>query len=468
MTGSIRKRLLAILLSAIGGVWLITTVASYLDTRHEVGEMFDAQLAQGARTLLSLSNHELSELGGAAPEGGHVHFMPENLGQVSGGRHPHRVVYQIWSTDSDKLLVRSDQAPTEALSELRQGFSDRQVRGQRWRIYSLPGQGSHLMIQIGERYRDRDELIHAAVLRTSIPMLFALPVLGLLIWFGVGRALGPLTVLTREIGNRAAAHLEPVQQAAAPAEIAPLIIALNHLFDRLQQAFDNERRFTADAAHELRTPLAALRTQAEVALRAQDDSSRNQALRQVLRGVDRATRLVEQLLTLARLDPETGLQQTAAVDLCNVAMETLAELEGGAAQKQIELSLTEPCDGRVNGHAPSLAILLRNLVDNAIRYTPAGGNVAVAVRHDGRQRILEVADSGVGIPEEERQRVFDRFFRRPGSEATGSGLGLSIVHRIVELHHGTIELSQAQLGGLLVTVRLPMAEVSTFRTDTKR
>lgn len=452
---SIRARLLAILLSATGGVWLVTTTASYLDTRHEVGEMFDAQLAQGARTLLSLSSHELSELRGTEPGGGHVHFMPDDLGSVTGRRHEHRVVYQIWSAGSGKLLIRSDQAPTRALSEIRYGFSDQRVQGQRWRIYSLSGKDSDLIVQIGESYRDRDKLINDAVLRTSLPMLFALPVLGLFIWFGVGRSLAPLTRLAREIGSRAPNRLEPMQETEAPQEIAPLIDALNHLFDRLQQAFDNERRFTADAAHELRTPLAALRTQAEVALRAQDDASRAQSLRQVLRGVDRATRLVEQLLTLARLDPETGLQQTAPVDLCAAAMETLAELAGSAAQKRIELSLSEPCDGRVDGHAASLAILLRNLVDNAIRYTPAGGNVAVTVRHDGAQVVLEVADSGAGIPEEERQRVFDRFFRRPGSEATGSGLGLSIVRRIVELHHGAIELDRAALGGLLVRIRLP-------------
>lgn len=455
MTGSIRKRLLAILLSAIGGVWLLTTVASYLDTRHEVGEMFDAQLAQGARTLLSLSSHELGEIGGTVPEGGHVHFMPEDLNQISGGRHPHRVVYQIWSTDNNRLLIRSDQAPTEALSDLQHGFSDREVRGQRWRIYSLSRRDTHLVVQIGERYRDRDELIRAAVLRTSIPMLVALPLLALFIWVGVGRSLKPLTRLAREVCSREPTRLEPVREVEAPEEIAPLINALNHLFDRLQQAFDNERRFTADAAHELRTPLAALRTQAEVALRARDDAGRAQALRQVLRGVDRATRLVEQLLTLARLDPETGLQQTAAVDLCAVTMETLAEQAGSAAQKQIELSLNEPCDGTINGHAASLAILLRNLVDNAIRYTPAGGSVAVSVRRAGMQVVLEVADSGAGIPAEERQRVFDRFFRRAGSEGNGSGLGLSIVHRIVELHHGAIELDRAALGGLLVRVRLP-------------
>lgn len=454
--GSLRARLLTILLTATGAVWLLTAVGNWFDTRHEMGEMFDAQLAQAARTLLSLSSHELDELrdvGGT--EAGHIHFIPRNLGALTGHRHENRVAYQIWSAESGRLLIRSEQAPPLPLSDVRHGFSDRTVNGERWRVFSLADTESDFMVQIGESYHDRNALANESVARLSLPMLLALPVLGLLIWFGVGRALLPLTQLTRQIGDRAPERLEPVAADSAPQEIAPLVTALNRLFERLQRAFDNERRFTADAAHELRTPLAALRTQAEVALRAADDAGRRQALQQVLRGVDRATHLVQQLLTLARLDPEGGLPQPSTVELCALATEVLVDLDGAALAKSIELSLREPCAGTVTGNAHSLAALLRNLVENAIRYTPAGGRVEVAIDHRETHIQVQVEDSGPGIPEEERDRVFDRFFRRPGSEGDGSGLGLSIVRRIVELHHGDIALSDSPLGGLKVTVSLP-------------
>ncbi len=454
---SIRARLLAILLSATVGIWLLTALSSYLDTRHEIGEMFDAQLAQAARTMLTLSRHELDELRDVGIDGGHIHFIPENLGPLSGHKYEHRIAYQIWSTANGKLMIHSDRAPDTPLTDVQHGFSDRRIRGELWRIFSLTDSQSGFTVQIGEGYGIRDALTGHIVLRLGLPMLLALPLLGLFIWAGVGRALMPLTRLTGEVGRRAPTRLEPVEVSGAPREIAPLLAALNQLFGRLQQAFDNERRFTADAAHELRTPLAALKTQAEVALRAQDDAGRQQALRQVIRGVDRATHLVEQLLTLARLDPDTGLQETSGVDLCHLAAETLAELAGGATEKGIELSLDAPCHGAVQGHPASLAVLLRNLVDNAIRYTPAGGSVAVSLQRTDDSVVLEVVDSGPGIPADERERVFDRFFRRPGSQGNGSGLGLSIVSRIVELHQGRIELGESALGGLLVKVYFPVA-----------
>lgn len=452
---SLRARLLAILLSATATVWLLTAITSYLDTRHEIGELFDAQLAQAGRTLLTLSRHELYEMSEHGSDDGHIHFIPENIGQLAGHHYEHSVAYQIWSTETGKLMIHSDRAPETALSDISHGFSDSLVDGKAWRVFTLTDPDSEFMVQLGESYDLRDELTSHIVLRLGLPMLLALPLLALIIWLGIGRALAPLTHLTREIGHRAATRLDPVGDLAAPAEITPMVTALNRLFARLQLAFDNERRFTADAAHELRTPLAALRTQAEVALRASDDASRGQALRQVILGVDRATHLLEQLLTLARLDPDTGLQHATALDLCTLTRDTLAELASHAAGKQIELALNEPCQGTCPGHATSLTILLRNLVDNAIRYTPAGGSVEVSLRHVGTEQLIEVADSGPGIPAAEHGRVFDRFYRRVGSGGNGSGLGLSIVQRIVELHGGHIELDQSTLGGLLVSVYLP-------------
>ena len=243
--------------------------------------------------------------------------------------------------------------------------------------------------------------------------------------------------------------------AGVPEEVSPLVGALNDLFVRLEQAFNSERRFTADAAHELRTPLAALKIQAQVALRAGNETERQVALENVLRGVDRATRLLEQLLTLARVDPETAAASYAPVDLHDLAASAIKDVAQMAHAKHIELSLEAAPTCLVSGDAAQLALLLRNLLDNAIRYTPEAGRVSVAIQQ-GLGVELQIRDSGPGIPAAERERVLQRFYRIPGSGMEGSGLGLSIVQRIVELHGARLALADNAPGpGLLVKVIWP-------------
>lgn len=454
MKPSIRRRLLVTLLSIITLVWLFTALQSYRETQHEIEELFDAQLAQSARTLLTVAGHELAELEGI-PETAHIHFLPTDADDNNGHEYEHKLAYQLWIQPQNKLILRSFMAPESPLSNRENGYSNEQVHGEPWRIFSLYDPDSGFQIKMGESLTIRQELSAEITQRMAIPMFIALPLLAMMIYFGIGRGLQPLQSLTRSIARREPGHLQRVDAQNTPSEIEPLVTALNQLFQRVETSLDNERRFTADAAHELRTPLAALKVQAQVAQRSQNETERNHALEQVVNGVQRASRLVEQLLTLARLDPQKAEAAFVDVALCPVAEETLATLEPLAREKAITLQLQCDTERKVLAQAESMAIVLRNLTDNAIRYTPQGGTVAITIEEKNGKVELSVADSGPGIPESERESIFNRFYRLAGQEIEGSGLGLSIVQRIAELHQANIGLQQSRLGGLEVTLQFP-------------
>jgi two-component system, OmpR family, sensor histidine kinase QseC len=303
-------------------------------------------------------------------------------------------------------------------------------------------------VQAPENDEERHELINRIAWRLIAPALFGLPLLGAWVWLAIWRGLKPLDAVADDIAARDAQRLHALTPESAPREIRPLVEAINKLFGRVDQALEAERRFTADAAHELRTPLAALAAQAQVILRARDDAERSHAIEQLIASSRRATRLVDQLLTLARLDPENAAA-AETVRLDRLAEEICAAHGVGAVEKNVALELSA-VPAMVNGNADMLRILLRNLVDNAIRYTPGGGKVTVAVAPG----VLSVTDTGPGIPATERERVFDRFHRLAGQDTEGSGLGLSIVARIAERDGATLSLAEGEGGaGLRVTVR---------------
>lgn len=440
-----RRRLLTLLLATTTLVWLVTAVFAFFDAHHEIDELFDAQLAQSARVVLAQSSHALKH---------DLHEDEEveiDAGEA-GHKYEQRIAFQIFSADG-RLLLRSASAPATRLSSRTSGYSDEYIDGRQWRIFSLSNDHG-LLIQTGERHDMRNELAADVALRLAYPLIFALPVLALLIWLGVGRSLSPLRRFTHEVMRRAPDDLARIDDTQIPLEIQPLADALNILLERLAHTLENERRFTADASHELRTPLAALKIQAQVAMQTEDEEPRRHALRQVIEGSNRATHLVEQLLTLARLDHAAPPPETPA-ELHKVATECLAQLAAMAATKNIELSLGEG-HARIGGDPAMLGVLVRNLVDNAIRYTPPDGVVRVAVSDDGRRAVLEVCDSGPGIPADERARALERFHRIAGSEENGSGLGLSIVQRIADLHHAELTLGVPENGhGLCVRIAFP-------------
>ncbi len=302
----------------------------------------------------------------------------------------------------------------------------------------------------------REEIVEALGESLVWPLATALPALALAIWIGVGTGLRPLRELRAQLARRCAADLAPLDSASAPQEIEPLVSELNRLFGRIEEALARERRLTADAAHELRTPLAVLSTQAQVARLAVDDATRNEALDAMVSGAERAARLIEQMLTLARL--EAGQTGAAAerVDLREVVRAAMAEAATRALAKSIDIGLAEGAPVGVDGYAGLLAVLARNLLDNAVRYTQPGGRVEVAVRPEGAAAVLEVRDNGPGVPAQELAHLGERFHRLAGQTETGSGLGLSIVLRIAELHRGSVRFAAAPGGrGLAVTVSLP-------------
>lgn len=452
---SLRRRLLLYLLGSTIIIWAIAGVASYFESLAEIEEVFDAQLVQSAKALLSVSRHELHEQ--LANEDRETPILPDAI-ETQIHRYEQVVAFQIW-INRDRLAVRSETAPDFPLTDTYGDFSDRLIEGALWRTFGLYDKESDVGVQVAERFDARDEVAAAISLRLVSGLAVGLPLLGILIWVSTGRGLRPLRRLANEMTARSPQHLDPINVMQVPAEVTPLVTALNDLLQRLEAALENERRFTADAAHELRTPLAALKTHAQLALRTEDRTARSQAIARLIRGVDRTTHLVEQLLTMARLDPHA--QQRSGVtlkptNLCAVAQQTLADLAPLAVTKNIELSLSEPCRGAVLGDAAMLAVLIRNIAENAIHYTPVGGEIEVEVRAAAGGVILLIGDSGPGISPEDRRHVFKRFYRGLGNAQPGSGLGLSIVSRIVDIHKASIELNQSRLGGLLVIVIFPV------------
>ena len=438
---SLRRRLLLTLLASIALVWLATAVFSYFDARHELNELLDAHLAQSAALLLAQSGSELE------PEKIDTEHMPQLHARARS------VAIQMWEKGKE-LRLRSASAPRQRLSAQEEGYSDALIAGKAWRVFSAWDAERQYLVQVGERHESRDEIAAGLVKNLLLPLLFALPLLGLLVWFNVTRALLPLAALGRQVAARDPGNLGTLDAREIPAEVMPLVENLNRLFERVAQLIQNERRFTADASHELRTPLAALKTQAQVARAAAGDAERDHALDNVIAGCDRASHLVQQLLTLARLDPDQAGGKAAVCDLQSLARAAVAELAPSAWSKHIEIDLAEAAAVEVSGHAGLIAILLRNLIDNAIRYSPAGGSVHVRAAAENGAASLTVIDQGPGIPAEERNKVGQRFYRVLGTEEYGSGLGLSIVKRIAELHEASVSLDDGGNGkGLSVSIK---------------
>jgi two-component system, OmpR family, sensor kinase len=425
---SLRRRLLGLLLGGVAAAWLATMVFSYLDAHHEVDELFDAQLAQAAQTLLALASHD---------EGDDV----EDLGDIT-HKYQRRLRFQIWRADG-KLLMRSKNAPETPLTAIN-GFSETRGKDGHWRHFSQWNDERSLQVQVSENHHIRDDLIGHIAWRLLLPALFGLPLIGLWVWLATRQGLASLDGIAKQIASRAPQQLQPVTPSSAPEEIRTMVEALNGLFQRVEAALEAERQFTADAAHELRTPLAALQAQLQVALRARDSGERDRSLAQLQSGLTRASHLVDQMLQLARLDPESGLPDPQPVDLAMLTESVCADLGPQILDKNLDFALDAAPGCIVTGQAEWLRVLIRNLVDNAIRYTPDGGTLRVSVSRATGQCRLSVSDSGPGIPAADRDAVLHRFHRLDQGTQPGSGLGLAIVARIAELHGAELDLAEGE------------------------
>jgi two-component system sensor histidine kinase QseC len=450
---SLKRRLLVGLLAVVVAVWLATAAYSYFDARHEINELLDAHLAQSASLIVAQVGHDLEEID--------LDHAPRT------DKRARRVAFQVWERGT-RLRLHSAGAPEHRLSRREQGYSNATIQGRSWRVFSTWDAERNYLVQIAERDEARREIAAGIATNLLLPLLAALPILALFVWLSIGRGLKPLKHLGMEVERRKADNLSAVAPEGAPREVAPLIHSLNALFGRVAHLLENERRFTADAAHELRTPLAALKTQAQVAKGAADDATRHHALDKVIEGCDRATRLVNQLLTLARLEPDAA-RPRGVCDLAGLARAVIAELTPFALGRNVEIELQDSGSVSVEGHSDLLSVLLRNLVDNAVRYSPPGSSVRVDVDRTNGVANIVVRDEGPGIAPDERARIGQRFYRVLGSGQSGSGLGLSIARRIAEIHGAQLRFHDGNHGkGLQVVVEFPSPEPASGELFAKR
>lgn len=442
---SLQLRLLVLLSVSLTAVWLAVAVWTWMDARHEVDELMDSHLVQAA-SILVVQPLDLED--DAVADAPALH------------KYSAKVAFQVFHEGT--LVMRSANAGVEPLSDERRGFDTVRHDGENWRVFATRGAERDVQVYVGEQVDSRNDIVWAMLRGMLLPMALALPVLAILLWWAVHRALVPLRTLSHTLGQRAPDALKSVALPDIPTEMQPLVAELNGLLARIERMVQSERRFTADAAHELRTPIAAIRAQAQVAMGAGDNAQeRQRALQNTLAGCDRAARLVEQLLTLARLDGPLQDAATRHTDLSALARSVAADLAPQALAQGQDLELQAPVPCHVAADDALLRMLLRNLLDNASRYAGAGASVRVGVLAADGMVQLTVQDSGPGLPESEMARLGERFFRVLGNSETGSGLGWSIVRRIAQATGGRVQVLRSQtLGGLQVQVHWPVASAS--------
>lgn len=424
---SLRRRLVWLLTSAVALIWLLSALIVYERAHHEADELLDSQLAQVADTLLAIV------------AGGEVdHFVSELQAHATGSPVP--IAFEIWQA-RDGRFERLAASPGHAGFGrfAAPGFSERPHAGSNWRFYVAADTKGAYRVIVGQAHAARERLAREIGLSLLLPATLALPLMALAVWWVVGRTLRPVDAVAREVSKLDARALVPLDETRPlPDEIAPLRTALNALIERVTVAFENERRFTADAAHELRTPLAALKIQAQVAQRTHAADSREHALTQVIAGVDRMTHLVEQLLTLARVDPAAH-EDVPALDPAGIITDVVAELSPRAQRQSQTLTVDAARGCRIAINPAWLRIALRNLLDNALRYAGEGARIAVRVASDPKTCAITIADDGPGVAPALNARLSERFVRGESAEQ-GCGLGLSIVARIASLSEARLEL----------------------------
>ena len=443
---SIRANLVLWVVGTLALGTVVVIAATYILTRNQVGRLFDEELKQVALAVHLREDWTQTRRMRIARPG----FALSVRAYDKTGR-----VY--FETALPSLPADLPQTFSEGLASI--GTAEGP-----WRVYThVTDEGT---VQVGQAVATRDALARQLSLSVLMPMLLLIPLLGVVVGWALKRGLRPLHETSRRVSDRDAARLDPLPTENVPAELLPLVHQINGLLARLDGAFDAQRRFLADAAHELRSPVGALALQVQLAERAHSAAARAAALQELGRGVERARRLVQQLMDFARLDSAVPLQAFSPLNLAALAREVVGGYAARAESQDVDLGVDAPGTLHAFGAEPELRSLLENLVDNALRYAPAGSPVTVSLREAGGMIELRVVDAGCGIPLAERERVFERFHRVAGDATRGTGLGLAIVKAIVERHHGAIELSdadaRAELPGLAVRIRLP-----AWRTQAK-
>jgi two-component system sensor histidine kinase QseC len=522
MNYSLRRLLLFSLLSASMCIWGISAFFTYKVTRAEVASLFDAELAQSAKVLHSfvedllregsLSTHWMqtendqnlhipigrkhnknrpfqlltddeNNLLKLESEPKMLHsFDEKNIDEqlwgvfddllqanTLGHKYERKIAFQLWSK-SDGVVLHSDSAPLFALSSVDHGFSETNIDNHLWHVFSVASTNGEYVIHVGQKEEIRAELTDEISSQLVMQFLIGLPILGLVIWLIVGRALAPLNRLEIALSRREVSYLKPLSIERLPNEIIPIVHEINTLFAQLEQAFEHERQFTADAAHELRTPLAGLLTQAQVALRTVDETVRNQALKRIDQAVHRMTYLVQQLLTFSRIDSNTEYLAKAVTNVDKEIIQVITELDAEAYKKRIHVEFIDENVVPIMANTLLINILLRNVIDNAIKYTPQRGSIKVSLLGSASQLVFCVEDSGPGIAPDEYENSLKRFHRcvETAHTAQGTGLGFSIVQRIAGIHNAELALGKSELGGLKVKITFVLPPVISSKKRNRK
>ncbi|BAN49847.1 ATP-binding protein [Metapseudomonas resinovorans] len=450
---SLRRRTLWLVMVLLLLGTLLIAFLNYRDSSHEVEEVYDAHLAQNARLLQGVMRMSPA----SAERDGLYRAFNQALSSAEPRRvgHPYesKLAFQVWSKDG-RSLVQSPSAPPFDHAPVRIGFHNILIEGRNWRGFTLPDDDQGLLIWVGERDDVRQDLVQRIVRHTLWPNLVGIPILATLVWLAIGWGLRPLQNMARLIRSRHAESLAPLQIMPLPKELEPMQAAINRLLAQIEQMLQRERRFIGDAAHEMRTPLAVLRLHAQNALEANSDEQRAEALGFLTVGVDRLTRVVNQLLTMARMEPALAHEDWQPLDLERLVREHLAELTPLLLDKGVELALeVAQGDYRLDSNAAAIGIALQNLVTNATTFSPPGGEVKVSLLGEGAEVLLRVEDQGPGIGEAELERLFERFYSQGNPQ--GAGLGLAIVQMIATRLGGGIALYNREGGGLCAELKLP-------------
>lgn len=436
---SLRTRLILLLGVAILAAGVLQFFVSMKTSAREADRLFDYHMQQMALALKDRSFKHAT-----------VQDMPDTMA------NSFEFVIQIWDADGIPVEVYQSRVHTMLPGQGREGYSTITLPNGKWRIYSLHEQKR--VIQISQKTQARRDRALRIAWASVWPIIPASLLLFGAAWWAITVALSPLSRIGRDLANRNADSLAPIADRHLPVEVARLTSELNSLLGRMEQALLSQQRFVADAAHELRTPVTALSLQLQTLARAKDEETHGQAVERLRGGIDRASRLIEQLLVLARQDPLLLTEQAAPVSLPSCIESAMSDVGAFAVSRDIEIRCGDLIDAQVHGDEEALRILLRNLLDNAVRYTPEQGQVRIDLALDGRMLALTVQDSGSGISQDNRPRVFDRFYRVPGTKTRGTGLGLAIVKAIADRHGASVKLFQSSLGGL--GVKIGFAEFS--------
>lgn len=443
---SIRRYLLTSLILALTAGSFLVVIFTYTTAADEIDELYDKNMMEIAETLKS-------QITALDLEDRHIKNTVE-FSLESTIKEEQEFLVQIWDKNGSSIYTSHRTIPYPF--QEKRGAAITEFAGEPWRTYGV--ETNDFIIQISQPQKARDHYIHEISFHLLYPLLFVIPMVGFFLWLAVGRSLIPLHDISVAITKRSATRLQPLSENT-PIEIQPLVRELNELLARLNTSLQAQRNFVADAAHQLRTPLTALQLQLGNLKRAKTDIERERNAANLQNGINRATQLVQQLLTLARLEPDAAEPQKPFINLTHLAQHVLTAHTDMALDKNIDLKLHSITGILVPGNEENICVLLENLLGNALRYTPTGGKVIIHVYTENGQAVINVLDNGIGIKESERERIFERFYRVLGTEVEGTGLGLSIARSIAEQHGGTITVADGIDGkGVGFVVALPLSD----------